>query len=90
MSIVDLKGKPYNMLQNLMRPCKLLRMAQSSSDEDESSLGSEEEIPDKIFTIKNLDTGEEIDLRDENKETFQDKFVRVVSIKPELYLEEFL
>lgn len=61
-----------------------------SEDEGESSLNSDEEIPDKIFTIKNLDTGEEIDLRDENKETFHEKFVRVVSIKPELYLEEFL
>lgn len=78
------------MLQNSIKPSNLLRMCHSSSDEDECSLTSDEEIPDKIFTIKNLDTGEEIDLRDENKETFQDKFVRVVSIKPELYLEEFL
>jgi ankyrin repeat protein len=30
-------------------------------------------LPEKAFTIKNLDTGEEIDLRDENKETFSSK-----------------
>jgi hypothetical protein len=78
------------MLRNSITASNLLRIGHSSSDEDQCSLTSDEEIPDKIFTIKNLDTGEEIDLRDENKETFQDKFVRVVSIKPELYLEQFL
>ena len=78
------------MLQNSIKASNLLYKCSSSSEEDECSLTSDEEIPDKIFTIKNLDTGEEIDLRDENKETFQNKFVRVVSIKPELYLKEFL
>lgn len=36
-------------------------------------------LPDSVFKIKNLDTGEEIDLRDENKELFGSKVRKLLN-----------
>ena len=37
--------------------------------------------PTQIFKIRNLDTGEEIDLRDENKDSFVDKYAKLLKVK---------
>ncbi|CAG9317809.1 unnamed protein product [Blepharisma stoltei] len=38
-------------------------------------------IPEDIFKIKNLDTGEEIDIRDENQETFPGQVVKIFNLQ---------
>jgi hypothetical protein len=49
----------------------------------------EEEI-ENVFKIKNLDTGEAIDLRDENQEAFTTQFARLTSRDTCMELEDFL
>lgn len=49
-----------------------------------------EEVIEKAFKIKNLDTGEAIDLRDENQEAFTTKFARLTSRDTCWELEDFL
>jgi len=38
-------------------------------------------LPEGVFTIRNLDTGEEIDLRDMHKEHFSETFSRVLEME---------
>ena len=45
---------------------------------------------DNVFKIKNLDTGEVIDIRDENQEAFTTKFAQLTSRSPDIDLEDYL
>jgi hypothetical protein len=45
---------------------------------------------DNVFQIKNLDTGEVIDIRDENQEAFTTKFAQLTSRSPGIDLEDYL
>ena len=42
-------------------------------------------LPEEVFKIKNLDTGEEIDIRDENKEMFSSKVSKLLSQDQEFF-----
>lgn len=45
---------------------------------------------DKAFKIKNLDTGDVIDIRDENQEAFSTNFAKLISHGPGIDLEDYL
>ena len=59
------------------------------SDYD-SCLDRQGSMPEEMFKIRNLDTGEEIDVRDENKTEFASQYTSVLSMKAsKIELEEF-
>lgn len=52
---------------------------------------SSEMLDSSIYMVKNLDTGESIDLRDENSHSFSESFTRVVGrVDNEIEIKEFL
>ena len=55
----------------------------------EASTAEFSSLPDKLFKIVNLDTGEAIDIRDENKDNFTFQFSKVTS-QNYLNLKEYL
>jgi mRNA degradation ribonuclease J1/J2 len=60
------------------------------SDRAKEVLGIETStLPDKLFKIVNLDTGEAIDIRDENKDNFTFQFSKITS-QNYLNLKEYL
>jgi len=62
----------------------------TSSDRAKEALGIETStLPDKLFKIVNLDTGEAIDIRDENKDNFTFQFSKITS-QNYLNLKEYL
>lgn len=38
-------------------------------------------VPDEAFTVKNLDTGQQVDIREENRESFFSKFTKLLNMK---------
>lgn len=93
--------QPINPTTRQLRPLNTKRIfAQliidvlSSNDSDK--LHADQEPPcqevelDKIFKIRNLDTGEVIDIRDENQEAFTTKFAKLISSSPGIDLEDYL
>ena len=55
----------------------------------EASTAEFSNLPDKLFKIVNLDTGEAIDIRDENKDNFTFQFSKITS-QNYLNLKEYL
>lgn len=55
----------------------------------EASIAEFSTLPDKLFKIVNLDTGEAIDIRDENKDNFTFQFSKITS-QNYLNLKEYL
>lgn len=45
------------------------------------TLDPEHDLPPEVFIIRNLDTGESVDLRDTNKETFTENFAKVLALE---------
>jgi hypothetical protein len=69
------------------------RSVDTSTLSSSFSLQSRSLSPDhkNIYLVKNLDTGESIDIRDENSHSFGDSYSRVVGrIDKEIEIKEFL
>lgn len=75
-------------------PAKLIMDILCPEETDKNRLEPEnhhhETELENVFQIKNLDTGEVIDIRDENQEAFTTKFAQLTSRSPGIDLEDYL